>query len=175
MNTNKYGVYVGRFNPVHIGHEKVITQMFKECGSENSLIVIGSSSAHPSLRHFFSYDERKSFIKALYPDVRVVGIPDYPGDPEWLGALDDILRVGGMNPSEVTFYGGCEEDVAFFLNDGRKCSFVNRFDGSSPKISATELRDALIHTRSLDGLLNPSLHTRVKDLFVVKWELFKKI
>jgi len=141
----------------------------------NCLVAIGSTNAGFSLRHFFSYQERRNFIKKLFPKIKVVGLPDYITDEEWLVALDDILTSMGINPKNVIFFGGCEEDVVFFLDKKRKCKIMNRFDGTTPKISATEVRDCLIFDRPLDGMLNPKIMTDVKKIFAEKWEKFKKI
>ncbi len=174
MKSIKHGVFVGRFCPMHLGHEAIIRKMLDE--SENPVIVIGSSNNSPSMRHFFSYEERRSVIKKVFPEIPIVGLPDYSNDAAWLVALDDILRVTGADPAtSVTFFGGCEEDVRFFFEAGRACLLTNRFDGSTPKISATEVRDALIHDRSLENLLNPAVAGDVKALFTEKWEQFKKM
>jgi cytidyltransferase-like protein len=168
-------IYVGRFNPVHKGHTKVIDTMLAKHGVENCMLVIGSSNAAFSLRHFFSYNERRNFIKKIFPDVRIVGLPDYHNDTEWLAALDDIISAAGMNPQEVTFFGGCQEDIRFFLDDGRKAEILNRFDGTGVKISATEVRDALIYDRPLHDMVHADIHHEIKALFKEKWEKFKKI
>lgn len=169
-----YGIFVGRFCPLHLGHEVVIQKMLADCDSQ-SLLVIGSSNAGCSLRHFFSYEERRAFIHLLFPELKIVGLPDYTTDAEWLLALDDILLAMGINPTEAVFYGGCTEDIDFFLSAGRQSAILNRFDGSTPKTSATEVRDALIHDRSLDELLNPIIQQSVRELFSTKWEKFKRI
>lgn len=176
MNTDTtYAAYIGRFSPLHVGHGAVIERMFEEFGPENSLIVIGSSNTPTTLRHFFTYDERKRFIKKVYEDARIVGLPDYATDQLWLSALDDLLLVAGMDPKRVTFFGGCEEDISFFQSDGRKISIMNRFDGSTKKVSATEVRDALIHGRPLQDLVHPSILTDLLMVFAEKWETFKKM
>lgn len=171
----KNGVFVGRFCPIHAGHEVVIGNMIEECGVDNSIIIIGSSNSLISLRHFFSYDERRRFLLTLFPNVRVVGLPDYSTDDEWILALDDILRAVRFNSKNTIFFGGCEEDIGFFLKARRKTFIVNRFNGTTPKISATEVRDALIGNRSLDGLLNHAIEKEVSGLFLEKWEKFKKM
>ncbi|MFH1030536.1 MAG: hypothetical protein V1770_04725 [bacterium] len=171
------GIFVGRLCPIHIGHEMVIKKMIEECGGEeNCLVIIGSSNSPLSLRHFFSYEERREFLKKIFQGIRVVGLPDYPGDDKgWLVALDDILSLAKIAPQEAIFFGGCEEDVSFFIEAGRQIQILNRFDGSTPKISATEVRDCLIQVRSLDGLLNPAIAEFVQSKFRQKWELFKRI
>ena len=175
MAMKKPAVFVGRFNPIHNGHEAIIRGMIEKHGLESCLLVIGSSNAPASLRHFFSYHERKQFIQKVFPGLRLVGLPDYRNDEEWLAALDDILRLAGMEPAGTTFFGGCQEDIRFFLDDGRECTILNRFDGSAPKTSATEVRDALIAGRPLDGLVHASILEEMQNLFKEKWEKFKRI
>jgi len=52
---------------------------------------------------------------------------------------------------------------------------LNRFDGTTPKVSATEVRDALIKGRPLEGLIEPALISDLENRFIEKWEQFKKI
>lgn len=172
-----YGVYVGRFCPIHKGHERTIKEILNQYGPEKTLIVVGSSNAPISLRNFFSYIERVRFIKTVFPEIeKVVGLPDYHSDEMWLSALDDILRFGGVSPEEVTFFGGCKEDIRFFLEDGRNCQIINRFTEKRLKLSATEVRDHLIHgrTEGLKKMVSPSVHDEILATFHSKWELFKK-
>lgn len=172
----KTAVYCGRFNPMHVGHGSVVKEMISQFGIENCLIVIGSSNAGFSLRHFFSYQERRGFMRKAFPGIRVVGLPDYPTDEEWLTALDDITSATSPDSSADTlFFGGCEEDILFFYEAGRTCQILNRFDGTTPKISATEVRDCLIYGRTLEGMVDPTIASEVQNLFRQKWEKFKKI
>src|SRR5689334_4699388 len=140
---SEFGMFVGRVSPIHLGHERVIDHMIETHGIDDTMVVIGSSNTAPSMRHFFSYSDRRAFVKALYPDIRVVGLPDYPNDDEWLLALDDIVASTGRAAEDARFFGGCDEDVRFFTNAGRSVTILNRFDGTTPKISATEVRDCL--------------------------------
>ena len=158
-----------------MGHYAVIDNMLKKHEVSKTLLIVGSSNAGFSLRHFFSYNERVKFIRKVFPEIKIVGLPDYHSDEEWLSALDDILHAADINPKEVTFWGGCQEDIRFFLDDGRDCNILNRFDGTTAKISATEVRDALIFDRSLDGLVHPVLTSDLKTIFKEKWDKFKKI
>jgi tRNA pseudouridine-54 N-methylase len=100
---------------------------------------------------------------------------DFPSsDDDWIVALDNLLVSSGANPNKTIFFGGCEEDIMFFLNRNRKCHILNRFDGTTPKVSATEVRDNLIHDRSVETLLNPLIEKQVRSLFKVKWRDFQK-
>lgn len=169
------GVFVGRLCPIHRGHEAIISKMVADMSSFYSLVVVGSSNQPQSLRHFFSYEERTEMVKKLFPEVRVVGLPDYPTDREWILALTDLVEaVFRCSIKDILFYVGCEEDGYLLSREGWNVRCVNRFDGSTPKISATEVRDALIHGRDLKGLVSPDLEEYMCELFSRKWEEFKR-
>lgn len=170
-----WAIYCGRFNPVHVGHEAVISEMLRLFGPVRSRVIIGSANAAQSLRHFFSYEERRSLIKTIFPDIRTMPLGDFSSsDEEWMIALDDLLASSGMDPAKTIFFGGCEEDIQFFLKLNRKCYILNRFDGTTPKVSATEVRDSLIHNRPMNNFLNPCIEEKVRSLFDVKWMDFQR-
>lgn len=169
-------VIVGRFAPFHLGHGRAVEDMIKAVGLSRCLFVIGSCNAPLSMRHLFSYQERREIIHALYPEARIVGLPDFPTDQEWLLALDDILRAASIDPMTCEFQGGCLEDIAFFANAGRKYYLTNRFDAhASVKVSATEVRDNLIRNEPLMGMVNPKVVPLIQDIFKRKWAMLKKL
>ena len=170
------GVYVGRFAPFHSGHCKVVGNMIKKYELENCLFVIGSCNASLSMRHLFSYEERREIIRSLYPEAKVVGLPDFPTDREWLLALDDILRIANIDPMTCEFQGGCLEDIEFFADAGRRYCLTNRFDvNTSVKISATEVRDCLIRGESLNGMVEPQVIPVIQGIFQRKWAMLKRL
>lgn len=174
---NELGLFVGRMNPIHLGHEAVINHMIERYGSEHSVIVIGSSNAPTSLRHFFSYTERRDFIRQLYPDITIIGLPDYPTDDEWLRALYDIAEAVTRSDqkSKITFFGGAEDEVKWYKEAGHTVEILDRFNGTTPIVSATQVRDHLIHGQSLEGLVNHKLIVPIEQLFATRWEAFKKL
>lgn len=178
-NEIEFSVYTWRLCPAHLWHEMIINLM-RERFRDKFLLILWSSTANFSLRNFFNYEERRGFVKKIFPDQGVVGLSDYSTDREWLLALDDmisnIFKISHEDiKKKVVFAWWCHEDIDFFLQDWRQIEIVNRFDWSTPKISATEVRDALIYDRNLDWLLNPIIASDIKDLFKTKWEKFKKI
>jgi bifunctional NMN adenylyltransferase/nudix hydrolase len=173
VETN-FGVYIGRFNPVHLGHQAVIDEMIRHYG-HHSMIIVGSCNTPQSMRHYFNYIERRWFMKALYPHTNVVGLPDYPNnDKEWFQALDDLIQLKQYYLDKVEFFGGCDEDVIWLKEQGRNVSILNRFDGTTPLISATQVRDALIHDRSLDGMIHSDIQQPMREMFKRKWAEFEK-
>lgn len=171
---------IWRLNPMHLWHESIINSLSKEVIEAKFLQILWSSNAKFSLRHYFSYTERREFFKKVYPNVPVVGIPDYKTDEEWLLALDDLLMSHFWLSSrqevkqKVTFLTWSTKDVSFLIDDWRLVKIIDRFDGTTPKISATEVREILIHWKSLDWLLNPKIQNDVKIVFQSKFDKLKK-
>ena len=173
LESKDFGVFVGRMNPIHVGHERQIGRMIEEHGAANALIIIGSSNAPTSLRHFFPYRTRRSFIRELYPEIALAGLPDYHSDSDWLLALDDLISLTGRDPAAAIFYGGSDEDVRFFIEAGRLTKIGSRFDGSGIGTSATEVRDCLVQGRSIKHLVNPTVAPMIEAEFKARWEEFK--
>ncbi len=154
--------------PIHLGHQAVLKKMIADVGQEQSLLFLGSSNRVLSFKYMFSFKERHDLAKRLFPELQILGLPDFGNDEEWLFNLDTQLKALGSSLESVTFYGGCHEDIVWFTERGLQTNITNRFSGEeSPVISATQVRDALLEKRSLEGLVDPLLHEPVRELFEV--------
>lgn len=181
------GVYIGRCCPPHIGHARIIESMLQEHGVDKSLVMIGSSSSPISYRNLFTLGDRQMMLKMLFPTLNTTGIPDHESDEGWFGdvwstincwrhmrddeRVPDIQRV---DAKQVMFYAGCEEDVLFLVDRGYQVKILNRFDGSGPTVSATEVRDALVHNRDVSGLVPHRIENFVKERFASRWDEMRK-
>lgn len=163
------GIYIGRCNPLHLGHEAVIDRMIAEHGGR-CLLIIGSSNVMLSARDPFSYDERKSFVQMLYPDLRIAPLPDYPTDAERLQKLDAIIQTYFPDASrdQIVFRAGAEEEVSRLVDDGRQIRIVDRFSGETPIVSATQVREALARGESIAGMVNELLLEKIQESYRLK-------
>lgn len=176
LSDDEYGVMIGRFCPVHRGHEAMISAMAEEYGLHNAVVFIGSMNSPLSFRNIFSFQERETFLRMVLPPViRIIGVPDFWNNEAWIHAVDTQLRFGGINPEKVTFFGGCEEDLDVLLSAGKRIKVISRFTGEqTPKICATELRDALLHDRGIKHLINPRIEDGVREAFQHNWERLRR-
>ena len=53
-------VFIGRFQPFHLGHRKVIEEALHR--AQHVVVLVGSAFAAPSHRNPFSFDERRRMI-----------------------------------------------------------------------------------------------------------------
>lgn len=168
----KIWVYLGRFNPIHRWHEAVIDRMIAEHG-DNCLLILGSSNVSQSAHDPFSYAEREQFVKMLYPDLRISPLPDYPTDDERLHKLDEVIHNNfpDRGRDSMVFRAGAEKEVSWLVDDGMQIRIVDRFDGSTPVVSATQVREALRRGESIDGMVNEVLIPIVQEHYAQKKDL----
>lgn len=76
-------VFIGRFQPLHLGHQEVIERARNL--AKNVLILVGSAGVARSARNPFTFEERRGMIHKIYPDVIVDGIHDHTyNDAAWI-------------------------------------------------------------------------------------------
>ncbi len=147
MKKYKCGLYVGRFQPLHIGHTGIIGKMFDEC--ESVIVAVGSAQESRTRRNPFSFEERSRWIVETFMSRRdnnlnVVPIPDreHPSnDASWgdylLSKVWDATR---MVPDVI--YDG-EEDERTHWYDNLDVAVVKMRRSILP-ISGTMLRKAIL-------------------------------
>lgn len=83
------GLVIGRFQPLHKGHEALIRAAIEDC--VHVTVGIGSSTAKQSPTNPFSYEERANMVRAVFGgDVDVVAIPDIHDPPNYAAHVTDI-------------------------------------------------------------------------------------
>jgi len=60
-----YLVFIGRFHPFHLGHQKVVTTALAQ--AERVIVLVGSSAQPRCIRNPWTYSEREQFILSSFP------------------------------------------------------------------------------------------------------------
>jgi bifunctional NMN adenylyltransferase/nudix hydrolase len=117
--STEYCVFIGRFQPVHTAHLKLIETALSE--AEKVIIVVGSHRAPISLKNPWTYEQRVEMVTAaLDPKVRdrVIFVParDYLYcELTWLtGVQNAISQVVGPD-SSVKLIGHFKDDSSYYL------------------------------------------------------------
>jgi len=86
----KTAAFVGRFQPFHRGHKKVVEEY---SGDYDLKILIGSSEKEGEEKNPLSFEERKKLIELCFPDIEIIGIADEDGGEEgnkrWMEKLKE--------------------------------------------------------------------------------------
>lgn len=89
-------VYIGRFNPFHLGHAHVLEAALQS--SELVVVLVGSSGQARSLKNPFSFEERENMIRnwALhqgYENLMIAPLRDHPyNDTRWIESVQDAVK-----------------------------------------------------------------------------------
>lgn len=132
MKKYKLAVYIGRFQPFHLGHRYVIDEALKI--ADQVLVLVGSANASRSIRNPFSLEERVMMIErefVMSPQVIVRDIDDYTYEEnQWAAAVQDIiythipivnndvalLEKPYVNP-KITMIGHSKDDTSYYLKN----------------------------------------------------------
>lgn len=170
----KIGVFVGRLSPPHIGHQRIIDRMIEERGIENCVCFLGSSVSPMTWRNLFNYNERCKWVKILYPNLRVVGIPDTIDNNNymWCDMLEDYIAAIFPTNSGILYYSGSKIDAAFYHKEGvlHKKRETRIIDRSIIDVSASKIRHRLEKGKSIKGLVDKLIIEDVTTIFNYNYE-----
>lgn len=131
----KKGLYIGRFQPFHLGHLSAIKQALKQ--ADSLYIGIGSSQYSKEPENPYTGKERMEMIEAalkehgLEEDCEVFLVPDIHDDDKW------AEHVRGIVPEfEAVFLGNEDLVKQLFEEDGTPIVMVDH----ELDISATDIR-----------------------------------
>ena len=185
LNTENYAVMIGRLNPPHIGHLRIIRQALRE--NDKLVLFLGSANI-VNEKNPFSFDERKEILEILFKDEIASGrliisyLDDVWDDGLWVENLWNKLRDFTQKENiNAKFYGwDFNEDRAILAiseNEDRlninKTSYmqIRRDHFALPNwldLSATNLRNVL---NSWDyELARKFLDPKIADIVIKKWE-----
>lgn len=86
-------VFLGRFQPFHEGHYKVVEKYQEEY--ENFSLVIGSAEKERTKNNPLSLEERKEVIKECFPEIEIHGLEDREknekGNKTWIKNLEEKI------------------------------------------------------------------------------------
>jgi nicotinamide mononucleotide adenylyltransferase len=109
----KYGIYIGRLQPMHLGHQQIINTIISD-GLE-PIIILGSAQESGTEKNTLTVSQRRSIIRSCYPAMKVFKLNDYPDWNQWFEHLMDILD--GLSPKRediVIYTHSKPEDLKAF-------------------------------------------------------------
>jgi len=157
----KRGLFVGRFQPFHLGHLAAIKDVLKEV--DELVIVIGSAQYSHNLNNPFTAGERLIMIrKALeeagidYSRVWVVPVPDAHLHMMWVSAVE------GYTPSFSVVYSNEPLTRRLFIEAKYRVKSI-RFH-ERKLYSSTEIRERMLKEESWEKLVPRSVAVFIKEI-----------
>lgn len=167
----KHGLCIMRAQPFHIGHQKIIDQMLKDC--ERVTIALGSIQEQGTERNPFNYTTRKKMIQNIYRDtpmydrLKIIGLFDINNPAEWGEFVLDFMRESFSDlPLPDVYYAGSSYDAHWFKDCVKHVELVDRTDPSFPFVTGTMVRDMLkFGDQRWKNFIAPVNHHIVEEYF----------
>lgn len=99
----KYGLFIGRFQPLHRGHQSIITEILHD--GLHPVVMVGSSNKRNRLKNPLTYMQREKMLHTVFPTMlTVLPLPDYETDDGWIGHIKANFNAMMVSRNEVTLY-----------------------------------------------------------------------
>ena len=174
-------VYIGRFQPFHLGHAHAIEQGLKL--AHKVLVLIGTTGGPRTIKNPWTFDERWEMIYSSYPDairadslgrvgdISTAQLLDHPhSDTEWLAQVHEIVHRRFPDARKIILIGHDKDASSFYLKMFPQWKFVDTgFEalngGGEFAIDATQIRDFLFKSKPqyLRGLVAPVVYEQLVD------------
>ena len=164
----KYLVFIGRFQPFHLGHKAVIDEALQR--ADNVIMLIGSANLPRSLRNPFTVAERSQMIKGAYSKddaarIHCVGLDDaLYNDTRWLQYVQAAVKsVTGDLRADIGLIGHSKDSSSYYLS-----LFPNWASVSVPNyqsLSATPIREGYLMGATPTAERTPDSTRKVLNAF----------
>jgi len=157
----KRGLYVGRFQPFHLGHLGAIKDILKEV--DEIIIVIGSAQYSHRANDPFTAGERLIMVRKALEEAKVycsriwiVPVPDVHLHMMWVSAVE------GYTPPFDIVYSNESLTRRLFTEAGYKVKAI-RFH-ERKLYSSTEIREKIQKDKSWEKLVPKSVVAFIKEI-----------
>jgi len=157
----KRGLFVGRFQPFHIGHVEVVKRLLKSV--DELIIVVGSSQLSHELDNPFTAGERVTIIRSALDeegvdpkDYYLIPVPDVMAHATW------VNQVIALTPSFNIVYSNEPLTRRLFKEAGFKVENVPFYHRET--YSATEVRRRMLNDGGWEELLPKSVVEYIKRM-----------
>lgn len=177
MKQYKLAVFIGRFQPFHIGHEATVRKALEV--ADEVLVLIGDTGGHRTIKDPWTIGQRDDMLRSCFSDdendrITVLGQWDAPTDWDWIAKVHDSIRCCGVfNNNEVVLLGHNKDASSRYLTWFPEFDHIDTgnllADSASPEhgaVDATEIRRLLFANRGIyaQGLLNPNVKNLIHQL-----------
>lgn len=183
--THNLLVFIGRFQPFHFGHRRVVQLALEQ--ADHVLILVGSSFKPRDIMNPFTYDERRTMIEnSLEPQdisrVTIRPLRDYLyNDNKWMAEVQnhvDLLtsstpyfQARGKALTKIGIIGYDKDNSSWYLKAFPQWDFVDVGRSYIETIDATTIRNMWLSGQSpnfTSGVLRDSVHSFIYEKFPKK-------
>jgi nicotinamide-nucleotide adenylyltransferase len=157
----KRGLYVGRFQPFHLGHLSAVKAILEDI--DELVIVVGSAQYSHTIANPFTAGERLMMVRLALEEagldcrrVWVVPVPDVHLHMLWVSALE------GYTPRFDVVYSNEPLTRRLFTEAGYKVKGIRFFERKV--YSSTDIRAKMVKGESWEKLVPKSVATFITEI-----------
>jgi nicotinamide-nucleotide adenylyltransferase len=157
----KRGLYVGRFQPFHLGHLEAVEYILKEV--DELVIVIGSAQYSHNVNNPFTAGERLVMIRKTLEEagmsgsrIWIVPVPDVHLHMMWVSAIE------GYVPHFDIVYSNEPLSRRLFMEAGHKVKKIPFFKRNL--YSSTQIREKMLKDNSWKKLVSKSVSAFIEEI-----------
>lgn len=156
-------VVIGRFQPLHNEHQRMIE--YAKSIADRTIVLIGSSYEPRSLKNPWTEIERCQMLRAVFGNTIWPGyLRDFPYDDEaWFYNAQSVIESMTEEDEEVIIVG-CNKDATTFYLDGFPQYKLDLFESNSP-LNATDIRIPYFDTTFVQDEVLPY---QIRD-YMLEW------
>jgi nicotinamide-nucleotide adenylyltransferase len=152
-------LFIGRFQPFHNGHLRVVQSLSSKY--DELIIGIGSSQDRETVENPFSEEERvwmitHSLDAAGIHNYRIIAIPDIHDPPRWVAHVRALVPDFDVAIANNPFTKG------LFVKKGYPVEGTPSFEGS--RFSGKEIRRRMLHDEPWDDLVPDAVRNIIQDI-----------
>ena len=155
------GLYVGRFQPFHLGHLHSIKNVLKE--SDEAVVAIGSAQYSHNITNPFTAGERLVMIRRALEEAKIelanvwiVPVPDVHLHMLWVAALE------GYTPEFNVVYSNEPLTRRLFIEAGYKVKRIRFFERKD--LNSTLVREKMLHDDTWTTLVPRSVAEFIAEI-----------
>lgn len=123
MNSKNVTVFIGRCQPYHNAHHKIISDSLKN--SRKVIVLLGSYKEPTSYHNPWTFQERYEMIKGCFSQedfskIVILPLRDYRyNDSYWISSVQNLVNIGiccSEKDDTVTLVGHFKDDTSYYLN-----------------------------------------------------------
>ncbi len=103
--TKEYGLILGRFQPLHYGHQHIINEVI--LAGKVPIILLGDDGGNNLVRNPLTVGQRTDLIKLIYPNTEIIFL-SVRDNENWTDWFDDIghalVGKSGRVKEQITLY-----------------------------------------------------------------------
>lgn len=149
MKKYNYGIVIGRFQPFHSAHQKLIQHSLSL--AEKVIVILGSARSASDVKNPFTPTMRGEIIRACFPDdsenLIFHSVRDYPyNDHIWTTEVQNLVSESiEENDAKIAVVGFFKDKSSYYLNLFPQWHFEEFYvsDRKLLQINATQVREKL--------------------------------